>query len=480
MENNIIPEFAIVGHPNEGKSSVVSTLVEDDSVRISPIPGETKECRVFPVLIDGLEIIRFVDTPGFQTPKKTLSWLIDYNGPDDLLIKTFCETNKDDKDFENDSKLLAPIARGAAIIYVADGSRPIRKVDLAEWEILRLTGHPRMAILNCKEGEEEYLPEWKKEFLKYFNSVRVFNAQNATYNERIALIENLRLMVQEWEISLGKVITAFKQDWEIRNERTAWMIYELLDNCLTHYTTENFRDESKTENIRKKLEEKYKQEIKKVEKKTHVKIKGLFRHNIFNLDLPDQSIVNEDLFSDKTWQVLGLRPMQLAAATSTAGGIAGIIVDIVAAKLTFGVFTIIGAAVGAGSAVFGGEKIAKAKLVGQPLGGRQVRVGPNKNLQFLYVLLDRALIHYSYIINWAHCRRDFPKPVSQILYNESVKKGFTSNWDNDRKKVCNLFFKAVQGSDGRKKERSRKKMISLLKTVLSEISNKDLSTFQNG
>ena len=26
MENNIVPEFAIVGHPKEGKSSVVSTL----------------------------------------------------------------------------------------------------------------------------------------------------------------------------------------------------------------------------------------------------------------------------------------------------------------------------------------------------------------------------------------------------------------------------------------------------------------------
>ena len=27
-----IPVFAIIGHPNEGKSSVLSTLAEDDSV----------------------------------------------------------------------------------------------------------------------------------------------------------------------------------------------------------------------------------------------------------------------------------------------------------------------------------------------------------------------------------------------------------------------------------------------------------------
>ena len=32
MSSDGIPEFAIVGHPNEGKSAVVSTLAEDDTV----------------------------------------------------------------------------------------------------------------------------------------------------------------------------------------------------------------------------------------------------------------------------------------------------------------------------------------------------------------------------------------------------------------------------------------------------------------
>ena len=67
-----IPEFAILGHPNEGKSSVLSTLAEDDSVRVSPIPGETTECRSFPVIIDGREVLRFTDTPGFQNPARVL------------------------------------------------------------------------------------------------------------------------------------------------------------------------------------------------------------------------------------------------------------------------------------------------------------------------------------------------------------------------------------------------------------------------
>ena len=104
---NRIPEFVIAGHPNEGKSSVLSTLAEDDSVRISPIPGETRECRTFPVLIDGSEIIRFIDTPGFQNPRRTLQWMQSYIGPDHEMIPSFIEAHSADPAFRDDCELLA-------------------------------------------------------------------------------------------------------------------------------------------------------------------------------------------------------------------------------------------------------------------------------------------------------------------------------------------------------------------------------------
>jgi len=174
MTHEIIPEFAIVGHPNEGKSAVVSTLAEDDSVRVTPYPGETTVCQTFPVIIDGKEIIRFIDTPGFQSPRNTLAWMKNYRGADARMFPVYLETHAGDPDFKDDSRLLEPIVEGAGIIYVVDGSRPVRKVDLAEMEILRLTGRPRMAIINCKEDETAYLEQWKLEFRKHFNAVRVF------------------------------------------------------------------------------------------------------------------------------------------------------------------------------------------------------------------------------------------------------------------------------------------------------------------
>jgi Fe2+ transport system protein B len=122
MNRKSIPEFAIVGHPNEGKSSVVSTLAEDDSVRVTPTPGETIECQTFPVAIDGKELIRFIDTPGFQNPKATLQWMREYTGPNEEIAQAFREAHLGNTDFRDDCELLEPITKGAGIIYVVDGS----------------------------------------------------------------------------------------------------------------------------------------------------------------------------------------------------------------------------------------------------------------------------------------------------------------------------------------------------------------------
>lgn len=477
MAGNIVPEFAIMGHPNEGKSSVVSTLSEDDSVRVSPTPGETLECQVFPVTIDGKEIIRFIDTPGFQHPKKTLAWLKSYQGPADRMIAAFCETNRDDPVFKDECELLAPIAKGAGIIYVADASRPMRNVDRVEMEILRMTGQPRMAIINSKEGRENYLEVWKSEFRKNFNAIRVFNAHNATYAERIALLENLKSIDQDWQPALEKVISAFKQDWERRNIRSAELISDMLSRCLRHAVTQNFSDKSQGRAEQKKLQERYRKEIEKIERDTHLKIRKLFKHNIFNYDLPEHSILHEELFAVRTWQVLGLNRKQLAAAGAVGGGMIGACLDAAAAGLTFGIFTAIGSAVGAGAAYFGGEHMAQTRIIGLKLGGYQLKIGPNENLQFMYVLLDRALIYYSHIINWAHGRRDYIDSTQAAATEETDKKGFTAMWNNADKSVCNTFFKVIKSDDSEKIEASRKALIQLIKENLDKISRSERKMF---
>lgn len=470
MNSRSIPVFAIVGHPNEGKSTVVSTLSEDDSVRISVTPGETLKCRSYPVIIDQNEIIRFVDTPGFQNPKQTLSWMQNYKGSGKIIIQSFCQAHANKAQFKDELELFQPMAKGAGIIYVADGSRPIRGNDRAEMEILRLTGLPRMAIINCKDPEETYLENWKNEFAKHFNSIRVFNALSATYAERIDLLESLKSIHQDWQAALAIVINAFKKNWHQRNIRAAELISNMLARSLEHTVIQKIKKDSTVAPVTDGLQDQYRKEVEKIEKKAHNKIKQLFKHNIFNLDLPAQSIVNADLFDARTWQVLGLTPRQLATAAGIAGGTLGAAIDTAAVGLTFGIFTAIGSAVGAGSAFFGGRRMTSVKVMGIALGRSRIQVGPNGNIQFFYILLDRALIYYAHVINWAHGRRDRPRFDGELSVYGAVKKGFSSTWDSQAEAICRQFFKNIHGNKNGRITQARKNLEDLILKQLEQIS----------
>jgi hypothetical protein len=297
-------------------------------------------------------------------------------------------------------------------------------------------------------------------------------ANKATYAERIELLESLKGIDQDWGPSLERVISAFKEDWQQRNAMTAQIICDLLETSLGYAVTRSFTETTSEKSLRERLQKEYAAAIEKIEEKAHQKIRKLFKHNIFNYSLPAHSILNENLFSRKTWQFLGLAPRQLIAAAGMAGGAVGAVLDVAAAGLTFGIFTAIGGLLGAGWAAFGGGKrLARMKVKGLSLGGEQIQIGPIENIQFAYVLLDRALIYYSHIINWAHGRRDFP--TEEHGAKGTAKAGLTFEWDDRNRKICQAFFTAMRGHDDQQKTSSRKALYEMLQGVLLEISRSE-------
>ena len=135
-----VPAFAVVGRVNKGKSSVVSTLIEDDSVRVDREPGTTRVCTRFPFRADdGRVLCHVVDTPGFEEAPRALTWLREREGTAadrPALVAKFVETFKDSGEFADECALLEPILGGAAILYVVDASLPYRPNYEAEMEIL--------------------------------------------------------------------------------------------------------------------------------------------------------------------------------------------------------------------------------------------------------------------------------------------------------------------------------------------------------
>ena len=164
------PTFAVVGHPNKGKSSIVSTLAQDDSVRIAPEPGTTARCRRYPMRVDGRVQYVLVDTPGFQRARRALQWMRERETSADLhraVVEDFVREHRDTGRFDDECELLAPILEGAGILYVVDGSVPYGPEYEAEMEILRWTGEPSMALIN-PIGGGDHIPAWRAALEQYF------------------------------------------------------------------------------------------------------------------------------------------------------------------------------------------------------------------------------------------------------------------------------------------------------------------------
>jgi len=199
--------------------------------------------------------------------------------------------------------------------------------------------------------------------------------------------------------------------------------------------------------------------------------------------------LQKDLFHSETWKVLGLTQLQLSAIAAASGGIAGAALDIAAAGISFGIFTGIGSALGAGAALIMGKRVAKVKISGSRLTGFEMTIGPSTNPQFPFILLDRVFLFYSYVINWAHGRRDYPNgaaPDLKIpnptgddssfkkseLFEKTDKMGRVSAWSPQKKQLYQAFISLIHRGDIVKLDFARKQLIPVLIDELQNISNK--------
>ena len=459
-------EIAVIGHPNEGKSSVLSTLAEDDSVRVSPFPGETTECRSFPVLINGQEILRFTDTPGFQNPERLLYELKKLAGKEANPAQALRQRFASDKGLHDDLELLAPVAKGAAILYVADGSRPLRQVDRDEMEALRLTERPRMAVINCKDGDQRYLEDWRSEFRRNFNANRMFNAHRATYAERVALLDALQAIDQEWQPAIAEVVAAVKKDWQARLDASVDIILAMLEEILAFRLSENRSRVRDEQAFLTRLREKYCASVAEKEKGAQERLRGLFHHRRFHYRLAGYSILDEDLFSETTWSLLGLSRQQLVILGALGGAALAVGLDVLAGGASLGLFASVGGVVGAAGAWLGGEQFVKGvKIMGIPLGEESLQIGPNSNINLMFVLMNRMFLYFQEIINWAHGRRDYPEAVAT-----AGQAGFTQRWPTGHIKTCRAWFEALTHDESEAVSGLRPEMREIIAASLREIS----------
>lgn len=146
--------------------------------------------------------------------------------------------------------------------------------------------------------------------------------------------------------------------------------------------------------------------------------------------------------------MFGLSRGKLVAAAVAAGGAAGVALDLATLGSSLGLFATVGGAAAGLAALFKGEGLVRGKVLGLGIGRRSVQVGPLDTVQWIFVLLDRFLLHYWYVIHWSHAWRG--GDYLPVAVDEGNKQGFTSGWSREARGLCAEYFKArASGDDSR-------------------------------
>lgn len=474
-----LPTLVIVGRVNRGKSSILSTLAEDDSVVISPEPGTTREIHRFPLRVDGEALFQMVDTPGFEDAPRALRFLQEREQSAATrreVVNSFVRHFRGGEGFEQECKLLQPILDGGAIIYVVDGSHPYRSNYEAEMEILRWTGQPRIALIN-KTSSRDHTEEWRVALGQFFSIVRVFNAHHAGFRERLGLFEGLREIDERWRPTFDRAVRALERDWERRRQQAARSIAGMLVRALLHTRSVVVDQAEGIGPHRRKIEENFHDDLRKLEEENRREVEALYLHRSLVRHEPPISrpVLDEDLFSRKTWETLGLSLPQLVGIGFVAGAGTGGLLDVMTGGTLLGAGLLTGALAGGGAALYyGASRFQKAGDIMRYLkGGRSLVIGPHKSPNFPWILLDRALLHYVSVRDRAHGKRD-PLELAGAADGESAKAGFVTNLPDPTRRALARTLGEVRSRKGEdQREELQQRLAEQIEPLLEELRPQD-------
>jgi hypothetical protein len=365
-------------------------------------------------------------------------------------------------------------------------------------EILRLTGRPRLAVLNPTREPVHDAP-WRARLGQQFGAVHEFNAHRASAHDRAELLRAMSTLSAEWKRPLRDAADALEADWQRQLRDAATILVELLDDALTH-TESDFLPRNQADTKAAVVAEttrRFYEAVAQREARAHHKLIELFRHRLVEMRAEERGFFAEELFCEETWKVFGLPWWALAMLGAGTGGFlglkAGALTEAAAPTgIATTVGTIVGASAGAAGAVFGGRRLAQPAVRFTPteksagdraqdaatsaaqhaLGiGTAIAVGPLRGENFPYILLDRALGLVCYLNARTHARRDQAQLEAARLKDALDRAGASaSKWPAELAAACKRQVKALRR--GRSTAETRPEFLELLTRHLEIIAGR--------
>lgn len=402
-----VPVFAVVGHPNKGKSSMVATLAEQEDIAISPLPGTTRRAREFTFCVDGVPQYTLVDTPGFQRAREVALWLQAQGGdasarPD--LVRRFVEEHSTDPRFADEVALLQPIIDGASILYVVDAAKPYGADYELDMQILQWSGRPRLALIN-RIGTGDFRDQWRKALGQYFSIVRDFDAVHADFETRLGVLRGLAELQHDASNNLNRTIDAMQIARVHRRQRCATLIANHMASSLVLQEKARLDEGEDQQRVRNRLQERLMLQLRSAEDAARARVEAVYGYHRLTRESSALPVLDTDLFAAKQWELFGLSRQNLLVTAALGGATAGGVIDLAVGGASFFLGSVFGGILGGAGAWLGGDELARQRVLGEPLGGVSMRVGPVTAPNFPWVLLGRSLVHHQLVSERNHAQR---------------------------------------------------------------------------
>lgn len=442
---NPMPTLVVVGRVNEGKTSIVSTLVENDSAKVGPEPGTTLTAESYIVAPAGHPLFRVVDTPGFQEPERCLKWLMQRaqnSAQRAAAVRAFVDSFRGGKEFEDEWRLLEPVLQEGFVLYVVDASHPYRKSYESEMEILRWTGRPAIALLNSSPLAP-YAAEWRLALQQHFTAVRDFNAHAAGFADRLSLLSLLSELDERLKAPLREAIIDLESDRDGRLRQVAETIASAVIEIVSLRLETAIAGETATPSERERQRVQYCETAAKRELDARRTVEKLLRHDhlVRREDSIDPALLGAGLFVGESWEFFGLNKSQLITVGTIAGALGGLGLDAATVGHSLG----LGAAIGAGLGAAGTSILAFREprstiklVVGEIAAGQhKLIVGPTEHPNFPWVVLGRAVNHARLVQARTHAQRE---PLT--LMQDDHARPLASLSSDQRRQLTDIFRQA--------------------------------------
>lgn len=360
--------LSVIGPTNEGKTSVLRTLSGDpDFGEVNSLTGTTARAQYQKIFHrDQAEILRLVDTPGFQMSGAICERLETEAsvGRKPGTAAILAAIPPDDADFRHDRRAWTEVAACDIVIYIANAAESPRQSLLRDTlELLFRVDRPIIVLFNnitpdktdaaLRENSNdagEFFGEWVEALTRGgLHTYQVFDAHRRRFENEYALFEKICGYVHD-PLTLKAVRAELFERLrleKLRINRSRRIIAEMMfDIAALSVTAENVSPET-----RKSAEADLRRRLGDLaagrEHEAHRKLLELWRFHLGILDRKLLAIENDvndnDYLFGKKWKEHSLGGAKYGAL---GGAAFGLLLDAASAGLSLGTGTTVGALIG--------------------------------------------------------------------------------------------------------------------------------------